>query len=350
MSTVKVGIIGAGAIARNHARGVSGHPQAEVLAIADTSAERAETVAREFDIPRRYASAARLIRDGDLDAVTVAVPNKYHSAYAVSALESGKHVCIDKPFTMNAAEAEAVIAASKKARKVFMLGMNWRFRKEAQTIRQLVKRGELGDVYHAKAYIRRRTGIPKFGTWFSRKALSGGGALLDIGVHMLDVCLYMMDNFQPVAVSGATYAKFGPRGLGEGSWGHSDPGKFVFNVDDFGTALIKMKNGATVALDASWVLHQAQATRGDVELFGTEGGASMLPPKLYRFGKKKGEYEVVEPQGVKIPYPHGDRFHNWIDAILGQDEAAVKPSQALAVQRILDAIYESSKSGKEVRL
>ena len=151
-------------------------------------------------------------------------------------------------------------------------------------------------------------------------------------------------------MSGSTYCHIGPRGLGEGGWGMSDPGKFVFDVDEFGTALIKMKNGASVCLNASWILHQEKSSRADCELFGTEGGASVFPAKLFRFGKKKGEYEVTEPQGVKLRYPHCSRFHNWLDAILGQDELEAKPAQILAVQKILDAIYLSSRTGKEVRI
>jgi predicted dehydrogenase len=251
---------------------------------------------------------------------------------------------------MNAQEATRVVQEAKKARKVFMLGMNQRFPKEAQTIRVIAGRGDLGDIYHAKAYWMRRTGTPKFGTWFCRKDMAGGGCMLDIGVHILDLCLYLMDNWQPVSVSGATYTKFGNRGLGEGGWGMSDRGKLVFDVDDFATALIKFRNGATLQLDASWALHQETRGQHNVELFGTEAGASVFPAKVFRFGKKIGEYEVVEPQNVKIPYPHCNRFVNWIDVILGKDEPMATPVQSLTVQKVLDAIYKSSETGKEVRV
>ena len=348
--TVKVGVIGAGAISRDHVASCNRYGDAEVIAIADIALHRAKAIAKEHNIPRVYSSAARLIADPDVDAVTVAVPNMYHAAFAVAALKAGKHVLVEKPFAMNTAQARQVIAAARAARKVFTLGMNWRFEASSQITRELIRRGDIGDVYHAKTYVLRRTGSPRFGTWFCRKDQSGGGALLDIGVHFLDACLYLVGNFEPAAVSGQTYTKFGNRGIGEGTWGLSDPGRKIFTVDDFGTALIKMKNGLSVTLDASWVLHMESELRYNVEVFGTEGGASACPPKLFRFGKRNGEYEVVNPQGVKLRYPHANRFHNWLDAILDRDELEVKPAQTLAVQQILDGIYLSSKTGREVRI
>lgn len=352
MKTIKVGVIGAGGISTEHIEGPNTYDGAEVIAIADSSAKRVKTMAKEYSISRTYSSAEELIADREINAVSIAVPNKFHASYALAALKAGKHVLLEKPFAMNATEAKKVVAAAKAKRRIFTLGMNWRFMKGTQALRELVRRGDLGDVYHAKTTILRREGSPKFRTWFCRKDLAGGGALYDIGVHFLDMCLSVIDNFKPVAVSGATYCKFGPRGLGggENGWGKSERGKDIFNVEDFGTALIKMKNGATVSLDASWVAHQENPGKANVEVYGTEGGASLCPVKLFKFGKKKGEYSVIEPQGIKLRYPHCNRFHNWLDAIAGRDKLEVKPEQALTVQKILDAIYKSSKTGREVRI
>ena len=347
---IRVGMIGAGAIARDHVRSCNSHAKAEVVAIADPAQNRAEAIAKECGIAKVYGKAADLIRDRDIDAISIAVPNKFHAPYALAALRAGKHVALDKPFALSAAEAAKVIAEAKAKRRVFTVAMNWRFSKDAQAIRAIVANGELGDIYHAKTYVLRRTGSPRFGTWFCNKSLAGGGALLDIGVHFLDMCLYLIGNFEPVAVSGAAYTKFGNRGIGEGGWGHSDPGKPIFDVDDFGTALIKMKNGATIQLDASWVLHLDAPGRNNVEIFGTQGGATVCPPKVLHFGKTKGEYVIVEPHPAKLRYPHCNRFHNWIDAIVGDDTLEVIPEQALSVQKILDGIYRSSKTGKESRI
>ncbi len=350
MDKVRVGIIGAGAIANSHCDGINKHSQAKVIAVADMSQERMTVLAAKYGIDKLYTKWEDLLANRDIDAVSIALPNALHAPVAQAALKAGKHVILDKPFALNQKEALGVIAAAKKTHKIFMLGMNQRLSREAQTIRALASRGDLGEIYHAKAYWLRRSGSPKFGTWFTRKDMSGGGCMMDIGVHMLDLCLHLMGNFKPVAVSGATYTKFGHRGIGEGGWGMSDRGQPVFDVDDFATALIKFQNGATVELNASWVLHMDQANKNNVELFGADAGASVNPLRIFRFGKNKGEYEVVEPQNVKLACPHMNRFINWIDVILGKDKPICTPEEALAVQKILDAIYLSSATGKEVRI
>lgn len=352
MKTIHVGMIGAGAIAQDHCRGVGRHPNAEMVAVADVSKKRATKLAKAFGMGKVFTQWEELVADPELDAVAIALPNYLHAPVATAALRSGKHVILDKPFAMNLKEAKAVVAAARKARKVMMVGMNQRYRPESQTLRALVERGELGEVYHGKAKWLRRSGCPSFGTWFGEKKLAGGGCLLDIGVHMLDLCLFLMDNWKPEAVTGQIYTKFGNRGLGEGGWGQSDKEKrFTFDVDDFASGLIKFKDGATVELNVSWALHQADPNNMGVELYGTEAGASAYPKaRIYRSGRKKGEYEVVEPQNVAIPLPHANRQMNWIDAILKQAKPLCTLQQALLIQQILDAVYKSSQTGREVRI
>lgn len=351
MKTIRIGMIGAGQIAYSHVRSIAKYAGAEVVAAADPDSGRVAAIAKEFGLKKTYSDARGIFADREIDAVSIAVPNVLHAALSIAALKAGKHVMLDKPFAMNADEARRVLAAAKKARRVFVLGMNQRFRDEVQTARALVRRGELGEVYHAGARWLRRTGIPKFGTWFCDKKLAGGGALLDIGVHYLDACLYVIDNFRPVAVSGAVYTKFGNRRLGEGGWGMSKPGRHVFTVDDFATALIRMENGATVRLDVSWALHQPDANRTGIEAHGTDGGLCLdTSLKLARFARKKGEYEVVEPQGVRVEHAKTDRFANWLDAIVGKAKPVCTADEALTVQKILDAIYRSSSTGREVRI
>lgn len=347
--TLRVGMIGAGQIAYDHCTGINNHPQAKVVAVADLSKKRTAAIRKQFDIDKITTRWEDIVSDSDLDAVSIALPNVFHAPVALAALRAGKHVMLDKPFAMNRHEAKRVVDAAKKAKKTFMLGMNIRFMENVQKVKTLVEQGKLGEIYHAKAYFIRRSGAPKFGTWFCNKKLSGGGCMLDIGVHILDSCMHLMNNWQPVAVSGSTYTKFGDRGIGEGGWGMSDRGKRIFDVDDFATALIKFKNGATIQLDASWVLHRETPGTHNIELFGTKAGATAFPEKLFQFGAK-GKYKVTEPKRVKIAYPHGNRFINWIDVILKKDKPMCTPTQALAVQKVLDGIYESSKTGKEVRI
>ncbi|MFH1023719.1 MAG: Gfo/Idh/MocA family oxidoreductase [Planctomycetota bacterium] len=350
MASLRVGMIGAGAIAGSHCKGILKHPEARVVCVADASRERAEALQKAHGITRRYDRWQDVVRDRDVDAVSIALPNALHAPVARAALQAGKHVMLDKPFAFTLKEALGVAAAARKSKRVLMIGMNQRFETASQTIREIVRRGDLGEIYHARAYWWRRNGIPRFGTWFCRKDLAGGGCMLDIGVHMLDLCLHLADLWEPESVSGAVYTKFGNRGLGEGGWGRSDRGKHVFTVEDLAVALIKFRGGATVELGVSWACHQETKSRNNVELLGTEGGASVLPPRIFRAAKKAGEYEVVEPQGVAIPFPHAERFVNWVNTILGREKPLCTVEQALTVQAILDAVYASAKTGREARV
>ncbi|XOV88880.1 MAG: Gfo/Idh/MocA family protein [Pseudomonadota bacterium] len=347
---VKFGIIGAGAISLGSAREIQAHADAEIVAICDANTARVNRLGDALGVRQRYDNSRELIADGNVDAIYIAVPNVFHAPLAEEALERGKHVILEKPFALNAREARAVADAATRTGKLFMLGMNQRFVPAAQQIRSLVAAGRLGEIYHARACWLRRRGIPSIGTWFSSKALAGGGALLDIGVHMLDLSLYLMDNFRPEAVTGATYTRFGNRGQGEGGWGISDREDLSFDVDDFATALIKLAGGATLQLDVSWALHQGQANVMNVNLFGTEAGASVYPAELYLAGDKPAEYQVIQNPDAPLQFGHTSRFHNFVNAIRGFEALCVTLDQALAVQSIIDAIYLSCSTGREVRM
>ncbi len=353
MSQIRFGFIGAGQIAESAAAAVNSHPNASVVAIQDLNAQRVAELCKAQSIAKGYATAAELLADPEVDAVYIAVPNKFHAPLAIQALEAGKHVLLEKPFAMNSAEAKQVAEAACKAGKVFTLGMNCRFMHSAQKVKTLVNQNVFGEIYHAKAYWFRRTGIPRLGTWFGNRELAGGGCLNDIGVHVLDLCLYVMGNFEPVSVFGATYGKFGHRGLGEGGWGKSERTNITFDVEDFASGFIRFANGATVSLDVSWACHQAEPNRAGVEIYGTEGGANAFDGRLFTPAAPdsvaKG-YQVTQDIDAEVAFPHGDRFHNFINHLLGTEELCVTVEQALTVQRILDALAASAASGREVRL
>ena len=348
MGMIRFGLVGAGQIADISAGEINDHQQAKVVAIQDLNAGRLEALADKHQIQHRFATSEELFACDEVDAVYIAVPNKFHAPLAIQALQAGKHVILEKPFAMNLQQAEEVAAVARTSGKCFTLGMNLRFLEEVQRLKSIVEEGDLGEVYHAKTYWFRRSGIPKLGTWFGNKELAGGGAINDIGVHYLDACLYLMDNFEPASVSGVTYTKFGNRGLGEGDWGHSDKEDITFDVDDFASALIKMKNGATVQLEVTWACHTAEEHRQGIELFGTEAGASLSPAKLFRPGSKPNDYHAVEIGSRSNRFPHGNRFHNFINHLTGDEPLAMNLEQALAIQKILDAVSESSRTGREV--
>jgi len=346
--TVKVGVIGTGQIGLSHITGCNSSPNAEVIAVADVSKPRLRAAAKQHGVPNTYTDYREMLANDDVDAVTVALPNYLHAPVCLDALRAGKHVCCEKPFAMNAKEAAKVVALAKKMRRTFMLGMNFRFNPDVQVMKTYIDRGELGDIYHARAHWHRRSGIPRIGSWFTQKRYAGGGGMLDIGVHLLDATLHLMGNFKPKAVSGQVYTKFGNRGMGDGSWGMSELDKKAkFDVDDHATAYIKLAGGRSLVLEISWALFQEQANDHGIDLYGTEGGGQLFPPKIF---KKPGpNHETIIPSGVALPLPT-ERMHHFIDSIVTRRKPICAPEQALAVQKILDGIYESSKTGKEVRI
>lgn len=345
--TINFAFIGAGMVTEGAAKEVAAHKLGRLQAIYDLHEGRARAVAEASGIARVCASRDELLKDESVDVVYVAVPNRFHAETAIAALEAGKHVILEKPFAMNYEEALQVAETARAKKLSLLIGMNNRYNVNAHKLRRMIGQGDLGDIYHAKAFWFRRRGIPKLGTWFGNKALSGGGCLNDIGVHLLDLCLYTIGNFEPVRVSGQTYTVFGNRGLGEGGWGRSDAENITFNVDDFATALIKMKNGATVSLDLSWAAHIPESNRMDVQLFGSEMGASLMPPKLLSPLPNRSAYAIEEGFTADADGIPVNRFHNMIDHLIGGQELLVKVEEALVVQKILDAVQKSSESGTE---
>jgi predicted dehydrogenase len=346
--SVRVAVIGAGAIGQDHVSSFRLHPAAQVVALAEVSAQRGRETAERFGIPEVVSDYRKLLARGDIDAVSIALPNYLHAKVALDAIKAGKHVMLEKPMATNARDAAKLVAEARKRRVLFMVGQNFRFAAETQTAKQVIDRGLLGDVYHAKTSWIRRAGIPRIGSWFTQRRFAGGGCTYDIGVHALDRCLYLMGEFDAAAVSGKTFAKFGPRGLGNGNWGRSeiDPGA-KFDVDDLSIALIKLKSGRTVLLEASWAAHVPVVDVNATQLFGTEGGLSLPPVQLLR--QTRGGYttEAVDPLPTFVDT---NRMVHFIDCLLGKAKLHVEPAQSLAVQKILDAIYKSAATGREVRI
>lgn len=347
-STLNIAVIGAGAIGLDHIASFQQHPAARVVAVADTSAERGREAAEKFRVPEVVTDYKALLARDDIHIVSIALPNYLHAPVALDALRAGKHVMIDKPMATNARDALRIAAEAKKRRRHVMVGQNNRFSAEVQTARQLVLDGVLGDVYHAKTAWQRRSGIPRIGSWFTQKQFAGGGCTYDIGVHALDRCLYLIGEFDAAAVSGQTYSAFGPRGLGEGTWGKSeiDPKK-TFDVDDVSVALIKMKSGRTVLLEASWAGHQNLQDFNGTQLFGTEAGLSLPPLQLFRKTEHGYSTETVK---LGVPLVNPNRMIHFVDCVLGKAKPHVTVAQSVGVQKILDAIYASAKSGREVRI
>jgi predicted dehydrogenase len=341
-------VLGVGGIGADHIVSIRQHPDARVVALAEVSPERGREAAERFGIPTLVQDYRELLARDEIDAVSIALPNYLHASVTLDALRAGKHVMIEKPMATNARDAARMITEAKRRGRVMMVGQNQRFLPEVQTLKQLIAEGELGEVYHGKTSWSRRAGIPRIGSWFTQKKFSGGGCVYDIGVHALDRGLYLMGEFDAVAVSGQTFAKFGTRGQGSFNWGKSeiDPGR-PFDVEDLAVALIKLRSGRTLLLEASWAAHQPETDAHSTQLFGTEAGARFAPLQIFRSTPRGYATEAIELRPLTI---NPNRIGHFIEVVLGRAKSIVPSHESLAVQKILDAIYRSAKSGREVRL
>jgi len=347
MKKLKVGIIGSGAIAQNaHMPSYAALDNVEMAAVADSNPQNAQAAAEKFSVPKVFSDYRELLALKEIDAVSICTPNANHKPATVDALRAGKHVLVEKPIALNATEAQAMIEAGKKAKKILMVAQCQRFTTESQIIKRAVKEGALGEIYYAEASYLRRRGIPGWGA-FTSKAISGGGPLIDVGVHVLDLALYLMGFPKPVSVSGTAFAKIGPKprkAMLEQSWSW-DPAKF--EVEDMGIGLVRFENGACLYLKASWAINSAKTDNG-VMLAGTEGGCQNSPLEIYR--EDFGSLVNITPTQYPRANSYLEEVRLFVEAIRKGLPSPVPGEQALITTKILDAIYKSGKTGKEVRL
>ena len=331
---------------RNHVPGFQSHPNAEVVAVADMDADRLQERGDALGVAKRYPSADTMLKREKLDVVSIATPNKYHKSLAIAALKAGCHVLCEKPMAMNAREGKAMVEAARKARKRLMINFSYRFMDEGWALKKQVDAGVLGDIYFGRTVWHRRRGIPKFGSWFSQKALAGGGPLIDLGVHRLDFALWLMGYPKPVHVMGGTYDALG-RALARKA-------RKKFDVEDLAAAMIRFENGAMLVVEASWVANVAETELMETRLFGTRGGlVHRNIGEGYQF-----EAEVfVERQGARFdmklhPPVSGARsaYYHFIDAIVKGRPHLATGEEGLVVMELLDAIYRSARLGRPVRV
>lgn len=348
---IRIGIIGAGNIGGVHAKEFSAlSDQCQITAITDAYLPLAQEKATLYGIAAVVETPEALIEREDVDAVIIGVPNQHHAPLAIRAIEAGKHVLLEKPMAINSHEARRIYDASKQTGAVVMIAHQMRFESVPMQIKEQVERGELGRIYTAKTGWYRRKGIPGWGTWFTRMDQSGGGPLIDIGVHMLDLALYLMGNPKPVSVYGATYAEFGPKRKGIGTWGKPN-WDGVYDVEDLATALIKMEDGSTLSLEVSWAVHMDTDNAPFVHLMGSEGGAS------YKAGSGKLLTEKFDrPIETSLSKPENDEgerarlSRHFLACIREGKQPITSALSGYTNNLILDAIYESSRTGNEVKL
>ena len=345
---MKVAILGSGSIARHHVSGYRAYG-AEVVACYDVDEERAQHFAEANGIPRAYDSMEALFRQEQPDAVSVCAWNAAHKECTIFALEHGAHVLCEKPMALNAAEAREMVDAAKRTGKLLQVGFVRRFGRDADTIRDFIANGTLGDIYYAKATYLRRNGCP--GGWFGDKSISGGGPLIDLGVHVIDLVRYLAGNPKPVSVYGVTYKNLGVNRAngGEQAWKiKKGKVKRPYTVEDFASALIRFDNGLTVSVETSFNLN-CRADTGSFQLYGTKGGMDSYP-SLEIFTDVAGQFVNVAPaKPIKFEFEKAfdAELKGFLEAVEG-GECRATAEDGLMMMKILDAIYESAETGHEV--
>lgn len=342
---LRVGVIGLG-MGRQHLMEYQKHAKVEVVAIADQDAERLEGVGGEFGIATRYTSAEEMLAKESLDVVSVAVPNKFHKELTLAALAAGCHVLCEKPMAMSADEAREMLEASRRADRRLMINFSFRFTEQSYALKKQVDSGVLGDIYFARTIWHRRRGMPGFGGWFGTKALAGGGPLIDLGVHRLDLALWLMGYPKPTWVMGSTYNPIASaRARAEGK---------TFDVEDLAVGMIKFENGATLEVEASWAANIKENELMETRLLGTEGGlVQRNVDEGYTF-----EAELfTEREGCQFdmklhpPVPEAQSsMAHFVDCILEDRPHTATGEEGLIVMELLDALYLSAATGEPVAI
>ena len=356
MEKLKVAIIGCGHIANGkHMPSLAKIEEIEMIAFCDIVIERAEKAATDFGVPgaKAYTDFKQMIDTEKPDIVHVCTPNREHAPVSIYAMEHDCHVMCEKPMAKTYEEAKAMLDAHLRTGKKLTIGYQNRHKPDIQYIKRACLNGELGEIYYAKSHAVRRRAVPTWGVFLDEDA-QGGGPLIDIGTHALDLTLWCMDNYKPKSVSGSVFKKLGDLKESGNVWGDWDPEEYT--VEDSAFGFIKMENGATIVLESSWALNTMDVKEAKCTLCGTKAGADMecgARLNYSKFGKLVEEVPDLSTGGVD--YNEGSAVdpaymeaRRWIDAVINNTEPYVKPEEALCVTRILEAIYESAKTGKEV--
>lgn len=354
MSKIKVGIIGCGGIANGkHLPALKNQrDKVEIVAYCDIVVERAEKANKEYSDSKAkvFENYKELLKE-KLDAIYVCTPNISHCQITVDSLNAGKHVMCEKPMAMNYAEAKKMIDAKNKSGKILTIGYQNRYRDDSKYLKQECQKDALGEVYFAKAHALRRRAVPTWGVFLDEEK-QGGGPLIDIGTHALDLTLFMMDNYEPLYCVGNTFHKLNNDTQTGNAWGDWDCEKFT--VEDSAFGYVVMKNGASIFLESSWAINALDTREAAVTLCGTKGGADMSDG--LRINYVKNNAQVIERPTFTaggVDFYDGVRkeakdfeCETFLNAVLGKGKLYVGPEQAAVVTMILEGIYESAKTSK----
>ena len=346
MKTVRFGIIGCGAIGSIHLERLRKINSAKVVAACDINSSVLEKFGTAAGLEKQqlFTDYKKMLKIKDLDVVIVGIPNRLHAPVTVEALESGKNVFCEKPVSVDYTGAKSMFDAAKKNDKKLQIGLMSRFRSDSQIFKRLIENGELGEVYYAKCSATRRSGIPGWGSWFTREKDAGAGPIYDIGVHTLDITMWLMSNSKPSMAYASKYSKFGPDKQGMGTWGTPEPNGY-FDVEDLASAFLRMENGASIFLEVSWASHINKGVFNQW-LLGTKAGLDFEASTIY-------STEMGNPVDKKITVEANDAYlaemQSYIKCILNDEEPLTRPEEMLGLQKALDMILRSASENRAVR-
>lgn len=347
---LRVGLIGCGGIANACHLGswqeLEAEGRVELIGVCDIVKDRAEQAKAKFGARKMYLDYDKMLKDDQYDVIDVCTQNRVHCPATVAALKAGANVLVEKPMAMNAKECEAMIAAAKAGRRKLMVAQHMRFEASSEKLKAVVESGELGQIYTANARCLRRRGIPGWGTFHIKKE-SLGGPLIDIGVHVMDLCVWLMGCPKPVAASGKVYRKFGDRpDLCNAEWGKGYPDK-EFDVEDYAVGLVRFEKGVTMVVEASWAANIPAETEC-VSLLGDKGGIATHPLGVY--GSERGALTSRKFDWLPSQEGHRMEIRHFTECMEKNLPVRVQPIESLRIQKIIDAIYESSAKNKEIAI
>jgi predicted dehydrogenase len=344
-TSLRVGVVGLG-MGQVHIAGYQTNPRAEVVAIADPDAVRLQQTGDKYGVSRRYHTAQEMLDSESLDVVSVATPNRYHLPITLAALDAGCHVLCEKPMAMNADEALRMRSGAESRSRRLMINFSYRFTEPSMALKGVVDRGELGEIYFGRTVWHRRRGMPGFGGWFGQRALAGGGPLIDLGVHRLDLALWLMGYPRPAWIMGATYDHLATALAAEAG--------AAFDVEDLAAGMIRFAGGSSLLVEASWTAHIGERELMETRLYGTRAGlVQRNVSEGYQFeaevflerGGAHFDMKLHEPMPA-TPTP----MSHFVDAILEGKPHIATAEEGVIVMQILDALYLSAAEGRPVQL
>lgn len=351
MKKLRVGIIGAGSISHEHIQAYQKMPHVELVALCDINAEQLEKMATLYHVPETYTTKEALLENAAIDAVSVCVWNSAHAECAIAALDAGKHVLCEKPMATTVEDAKAMQAAAEKNDRLLMIGFVRRFGNDAKIIMDFKEKDFFGEIYYGKATYLRRHGNPE--GWFGDKSRSGGGPLIDLGVHVIDLLTYLLGKSRPISVYGATFQKLfnRPDVKDKQSYISSTPGEIICDVEDLASAMIRFENGAVISIETSFSLN-VNNDEQKLELFGTKGGAS-LNPSLELSTNLNGymaDIQLKMPTALSMDGLFYNEVNHFVECLLEGTSCLSPAEDGVMITQVIEAIYQSATTGHEVIL